>query len=342
MKLFNLLYDFKIKIKNRYNKMFKNTKKNKDILKRVTHFLDYAFTNGVIPIVLESWYNGKLYLSYRTSKDIDVVNGHLKYQTITDVQITDPSTPKIILNEMTRELRPHLGATFMPTPMDLDLLEEIKILETLQNYYKQFKDLQLLVSYSGISDSKLNHTKKLLKRNLDIFYKKHLEFFASKTFYPLFSKTGIMLDKSPEHYVINSLRYTYKEEKCVDNFLVNDMNSLKEKCFFIWYEIERFEMEELNELRESLSDDYFDDIKDYYITIIKALFILEKTDILKLKYVPNSKIVFLVVDMPIEVENFIKNNFENMDMAVVVKMKATIKTGEYYFLKTRKDPNLRS
>ena len=45
--------------------------------------------------------------------------------------------------------------------------------------------------------------------------------------------------------------------------------------------------------------------------------------------------------MPIEVENFIKNNFENMDMAVVVKMKAIILSG-YHFLKTRKYINKES
>ena len=292
MKLFNLLYDLKIKIKNRYKKMFKKTKKNKDILKRVTHFLDYAFTNGMTPIVLDNWFSEKMYINYKTSNDRDVVNGHLKYQSITNIQIIDSSTPKIILNEITKELGPHLKATFMPTQMDMDLLEEIKILEALQNYYKQFNDLQLLVNYSGINDAKLIHTKKLLKRNLDIFYKKHLEFFTSKTFYPLFSKTGIILEKTPEYYVISQMKYTYKEEKFVNNFLVNDMNSLKEKCFFIWNDIENFEMEELNNLKESLSDDYLNEIKDYYITIIKALFVLKEVDIIKLNYVPFSKIVF--------------------------------------------------
>ena len=336
MKFFDLLYDLKIKTKNKYNKMFKKTEKNKDILKRVTQFLDYAFTNGVIPIVLENWYSEKMYMSYRTSKDIDVVNGHLKYQSITDVQITDSSTPKIILNEITKELRLHLKATFKPTYMDLDLLEEIKIIEMLQDYYKQFKDLQLLVNYSGMDESNLKHTKKMIKSNINIFYKKHLEFFTSKTFYPLFSKTGIILEKIPEYYIISHLKYTYKEEKTVNNFLVYDMNSLKEKCFFIWNDIEKFEMKELNELRENLSDDFFEEIKDYYITIIKVLFILKNVDVLKLKYIPISKIVFLVVDMPIEIENFIKNNFENMDIAVVVKMKAIIQN-DFYFLKTRRE-----
>jgi len=51
-------------------------------------------------------------------------------------------------------------------------------------------------------------------------------------------------------------------------------------------------MEELNNLKESLSDDYLDEIKDYYITIIKALIVLKEVDIIKLNYVPFSKIVF--------------------------------------------------
>ena len=340
MKLFNLLYDFKIKIKNNFEKMFKKTEKNKDTLKRVTRFLDYAFTNGVIPLTFDDWYN-KCYLLFETSKDRDVVNGHLKYQSITEIQVTDTSTPKIILNDVPKDLIPHLKATFMPTHMDLVSLEEIKIIESLQNLYKQFKDLQLLVNYSGTSESNIKNTKKLLKSNINIFYKNNLEVFASKNFYPLFTETGIILEKIPEHYIISHLKYTYKGEKNVYNFLVYDMNSLKEKCFFIWNDIENFEMEELNNLKESLSNDYLDEIKDYYITIIKALIVLKEVDIIKLNYVPFSKIVFLVVDMPIEVENFIKNNFENMDIAVVVKMKAIIPSG-YHFLKTRKDPKTRS
>ena len=340
MKLLDLIYDFKIKVKNKYKKLFKETEKNRDILKRTTHFLDYAFTHGVIPVVFDSWYDGKHFISFRTSKDLDVVKGHLKYQSIAKVQITDSSNPKILLNEITEELGPHLKATFSPvTIMDIDLLEEIKILEALQNYYKQFKDLQLLANYSETDDSKLKHTKNMLKSNINIFYKKNLEFFTSKTLYPLFSKTGILVEKIPEYYLIHHLRYTYKEEKNVYNFLVYDMQSLKEKCFFIWNEIENLEMDELNELRRSLDEyDYYDEIKHYFITIIKALFILRDVDILKLKYVPDSKIVFLMVDIPIEVENFIKDNFENMDIAVVVKMKAILPNNHYYFLNTRKEP----
>jgi len=340
MKLFNLLYDLKIKTKNIFEKMFKKTKKDKDTLKRVTLFLDYAFTNGVIPITFDEWYD-MCYLLFETPKDKDVVNGHLKYQSITNVRITNSSTSKIILYDMAGDLMLHLKATYMPTQMDLVLLEEMKIIESLQNYYKQFKDLQLLVNYSGTNEFSIKHTKKTLKSNINIFYKNNLAFFASKTFYPLFTKTGIILEKTPEYYTISHLKYTYKGEKIVYNFLVYDMKSLKEKCFFIWNVIEEFEMEELNKLKESLNDDYLDGIKDYFITIIKALFVLQNVDIVELKYVPFSKIVFLVVDMPIEVENFIKNNFENMDMAVVVKMKAIISDG-YHFIKTRKYINKES